>query len=410
MRLRKQLMVSLSGALVAVSALVPQVKADSLSDKQQRLNQLQSQADQVSSEIARQRAKANAIQSKIDDYQAHIDSMNQQIEASQRQVDEIRSKIDRLMDQMAQNQKQLTEDKRKLREMLRAAYEYGQVPYLEVLFKATSWDDLLTRLQALSQVSRSEKQLADRVAALQVQLREQQRDQEASFRQLKTKVQRLQELRDQNLALQSEQKQALSIVSRGLDLQELRRVQLQNQIGMTQDEIQELKQEAQRSAAQASAASASASTSTSTNSGSSASGGSSQTPAPASTTLRSGNGSDIATYAASFVGHPYVWGAAGPNSFDCSGLVMYVYNRFGISLPHSSYAQFGMGTPVAKSDLQAGDLVFFSTDGGGASHVGIYLGNGEMVSAQSQRSGVKEAYIFSGYWANSYIGARRIVQ
>ncbi|WP_157076223.1 C40 family peptidase [Alicyclobacillus kakegawensis] len=405
MRLRKQLMVSLSGALVAVSVLVPQVKADNLSDKQQRLNQLRSQADQVSSEIARQRAKANAIQSKIDDYQAHIDSMNQQIEASQRQVDEIRGKLDRLMNQMAQNQKQLTEDRQKLREMLRAAYEYGQVPYLQVLFKATSWDDLLTRLQALSQVSRTEKQLADQVAALQAQLQEQQRAQEASFQQLKSKVQRLQELRDQNLALQNEQKQSLSIVSRGLDLQELRRAQLQDQIGMTQSEIQELKQEAQRSAAEASASSAPA-----TGGNSAGGGGASQTPAPTtSTELPSGNGSEIAVYAESFIGHRYVWGAAGPNSFDCSGLVMYVYNRFGISLPHSSYAQFGMGTPVAKSDLRAGDLVFFSTDGGGASHVGIYIGNGEMVSAQSPSSGVREANITSGYWANAYIGARRIV-
>ncbi|WP_051344009.1 C40 family peptidase [Alicyclobacillus herbarius] len=443
MRLRKQLMVSVSGALVAVSALIPQVKADTLSEKQQRLNQLQSQASQVSSEIIRQQQKANTIQSQIDKYQANIDSMNQQIEENQKQVDETRAKLDRLMDQITENKKQLTEDKKKLQEILRGAYEYGQVPYLEVLFKSTSWDDLLTRLQALSQVSQSEKQLADQVAQLQVQLQAQEREQEASFRELSAKVQQLQQLRDKNVALQNQQKKSLLMVSRGLDWQKLRQAQLQNQISSTKDEINALKQEAQRTAAESAATatttstphhqssdggngsssqpsqpapprSAVTATTTSTPHHQSSDGGngsSSQPSQPASPSqpLVSGNGSDIAVYAESFVGYPYVWGAAGPNAFDCSGLVMYVYHRFGISMPHSSYAQFGMGEPVAKSNLQPGDLVFFSTDGAGASHVGIYIGDGNMVSAQSPRSGVKIANIFSGYWASYYIGARRIV-
>ncbi|MCL6632386.1 MAG: C40 family peptidase [Alicyclobacillus herbarius] len=319
------------------------------------------------------------------------------------------------MDQITENKKQLTEDKKKLQEILRGAYEYGQVPYLEVLFKSTSWDDLLTRLQALSQVSQSEKQLADQVAQLQVQLQAQEREQEASFRELSAKVQQLQQLRDKNVALQNQQKKSLLMVSRGLDWQKLRQAQLQNQISSTKDEINALKQEAQRTAAEAAVtATATATTTTSTPHHQSSDGGNGSSsqpsqPAPPSQPLVSGNGSDIAVYAESFTDYPYVWGAAGPNAFDCSGLVMYVYHRFGISMPHSSYAQFGMGEPVAKSNLQPGDLVFFSTDGAGASHVGIYIGDGNMVSAQSPRSGVKIANIFSGYWASYYIGARRIV-
>jgi len=78
------------------------------------------------------------------------------------------------------------------------------------------------------------------------------------------------------------------------------------------------------------------------------------------------------------VGSPYVWGATGPNSFDCSGLTSWAYKEAGISIPRTSQAQIGGGTPVAKSDLQPGDIVAFYS---GATHVGIYAGNGQVVHA-----------------------------
>ena len=78
-----------------------------------------------------------------------------------------------------------------------------------------------------------------------------------------------------------------------------------------------------------------------------------------------------------YLGMPYVWGGAGPGGFDCSGLVMYVYAQVGVSLPHNAAAMYGYGTPVSYSDLQAGDLVFFS----GLGHVGIYIGGGQFIHA-----------------------------
>jgi cell wall-associated NlpC family hydrolase len=80
-------------------------------------------------------------------------------------------------------------------------------------------------------------------------------------------------------------------------------------------------------------------------------------------------------------GKPYVWGGAGPDSFDCSGLVMYAYAAAGITLPHSSSMQSTMGTPVAYSALQPGDLVFFYTP---VSHVAMYIGNGQIVQASTE--------------------------
>lgn len=78
------------------------------------------------------------------------------------------------------------------------------------------------------------------------------------------------------------------------------------------------------------------------------------------------------------VGLPYVWGAAGPNAFDCSGLVLWAYRQFGVNLPHSAAQQSRMGTPVSRANLRPGDLVFFYSP---VSHEGIYLGNNKIFNA-----------------------------
>ncbi|MGD9991633.1 C40 family peptidase [Pseudonocardia sp.] len=85
-------------------------------------------------------------------------------------------------------------------------------------------------------------------------------------------------------------------------------------------------------------------------------------------------------------GKPYVWGAAGPSAYDCSGLVLWAFKQVGMSLPHSSAAQSRMGTPVSKSQLQPGDLVFFYSP---VSHVGIYMGNGNILHASTAGQPVK---------------------
>jgi cell wall-associated NlpC family hydrolase len=102
------------------------------------------------------------------------------------------------------------------------------------------------------------------------------------------------------------------------------------------------------------------------------------------------------------IGDPYVWGAGGPNAFDCSGLTQYAYAAAGISLPHSSSMQSTMGVPVSRSQLQPGDLIFFYSP---VSHVGMYIGNGQMVHASTSGVPVKTASIDS---MGSYNSARRI--
>ncbi|MBE2316595.1 C40 family peptidase [Solirubrobacter sp. CPCC 204708] len=107
------------------------------------------------------------------------------------------------------------------------------------------------------------------------------------------------------------------------------------------------------------------------------------------------------------IGDGYAYGGSGPDGFDCSGLTMFAFARTGDALPHNSHAQAAMGKPVARDDIRSGDLVFFSTAGPGASHVGIATSGSTAVSATSS-GGVMEHPIDDAYWGGSYVTARRI--
>jgi cell wall-associated NlpC family hydrolase len=108
------------------------------------------------------------------------------------------------------------------------------------------------------------------------------------------------------------------------------------------------------------------------------------------------------SYAYAKLGSPYVWGATGPDAFDCSGLVLAAYRSAGVSLPRTTYAQIGAGRRVSRSELLPGDLVFFYS---GISHVGLYIGNGQMIHAPNPSAPVRLAPISEMPFA----GAARVV-
>ena len=112
--------------------------------------------------------------------------------------------------------------------------------------------------------------------------------------------------------------------------------------------------------------------------------------------------------ASRYIGVPYVFGGTTPDGFDCSGFMRFVYAKSGIYLPRMADEQYEVGQPVSYSRLRPGDMVFFSTYASGASHSGMYIGNGQFISATSS-SGVKIDSLDSGYWGARYIGARRVL-
>ena len=133
---------------------------------------------------------------------------------------------------------------------------------------------------------------------------------------------------------------------------------------------------------------------------------------PSVEALQSTTGSTLASKiiktAKKYIGVPYKWGGTTPKGFDCSGFMQYVFNAHGVSIPRTSREQYNFGTKVSKSNLQPGDLVFFNTSGQGVSHVGLYIGDGKFIHSAASK-GIVIAELFSNYWMNLYLGARRVL-
>ena len=145
-----------------------------------------------------------------------------------------------------------------------------------------------------------------------------------------------------------------------------------------------------------------------------------QSTVPSGSTSNSGSNnsvsasaSSVIAYAKTLLGKPYVWGAQGPNSFDCSGFTYYVFkNKAGIILPRTSSAQSKYGTYVSRNNLRAGDLVFFDTNGannGQVSHVGLYIGNGQMIHASYSQKKIVIDNINSSYFKRTFVNGRRVL-
>lgn len=120
-------------------------------------------------------------------------------------------------------------------------------------------------------------------------------------------------------------------------------------------------------------------------------------------------GEEVVDYAKTLLGKDYVYGGVGPNSFDCSGFTQYVYKKFGINLSHSASAQANIGTTVSKSDLQLGDMVFFSQGGSSIGHVGIFVGNNSFIHAANPQKGVVITSLADGYYTSNYKTAKRVL-
>jgi cell wall-associated NlpC family hydrolase len=131
-------------------------------------------------------------------------------------------------------------------------------------------------------------------------------------------------------------------------------------------------------------------------------------PPPAAPVPRStAAGTAIARAAQSLIGSPYRYGGAGPDAFDCSGLVTYVHRQFGLSTPRTAAQQYASARPIPRADLQAGDLVFFRLNGAVVSHVGVYMGNGRFVHAPQSGGLVREAGLDDEFFRNRFAGGGR---
>jgi peptidoglycan DL-endopeptidase CwlO len=131
--------------------------------------------------------------------------------------------------------------------------------------------------------------------------------------------------------------------------------------------------------------------------------------APATPAAADAAGYGVAGTALSLRGAPYRNGGSDPAGFDCSGFVRYVFEQNGVAVPRTVTEQFRAGRQVSGQQLEAGDLVFFSTVTSGASHVGIAIGGDEFVHAPSGAGAVRVERMSAPYWSTRFVGARRVL-
>jgi peptidoglycan DL-endopeptidase CwlO len=254
---------------------------------------------------------------------------------------------------------------------------------LEVLLGASSLDDLLTRIDTVNRVNDQRTSVVGDVRLFKNTVaREEAKLHRAQAEQKRVVAQRLAE----KTAIQAKLAQRNQLLhSVRSEIEHLRAVEHARQLALARQVQQQQEQEAFATPV--------------------SSFGVSSTPAvDAIAAPPASHYSGVVGIAMQYLGTPYIWGGASPSGFDCSGFVMYVYAQMGVSLPHSSYAQYGAGVPVSYTQLQAGDLVFFD----GLGHVGIYVGGGMFIHSPHTGDVVKVSSM-SGWYASTYVGARRIL-
>jgi cell wall-associated NlpC family hydrolase len=302
---------------------------------------------------------AAADPSSASDLQRRLEGLNRQADQqvedylqAKLAVERTRKSIRTMQQQLDGVRSQLTDARASIAARAAVAYVQGPANDLVSLLAAGDPTDALERAQLLDLLATHD---ADQVLAARA-------------------IERSAQARTNELAAVERQQAAI------LDQMAARKARIEQLVAQTEQTLAELRAAERRRAAAADRPATTAPPA------------SSPAPTPPSNAV-SGNVGTVIRYAYAQLGKPYQWGATGPGAFDCSGLTMMAWAQAGVSLPHSSRAQIGIGRQVTRSELQPGDLIFRYSP---ISHVSLYVGNGQQISATHTGSTVKLQSAFQG--------------
>ena len=344
------------------------ILADPLSDKlKNQKNQLEEQKDAY-----------KQAQNNVDDIEVSIEKLDSDIEKMYAEVDKTKVKIGETEGQIEKTTKdiQVAEDSIKEEEDLfnkrmRIMYMNGVDGYVEVLFNSEGIGDFISRIENIKKIVEYDKKIIEELTEKKSEIENKKvalETEKTKLLLLKTdnehKIDKLKLKKQEQNTLIAEAKKQEQLYSSNLsDSQAI--------VNATMRQIQQIRDKAPK-----------------------------YTPSRGSSSLSSDS---VVAYASNFLGTPYVWGANGPENFDCSGFVRYVYSHFGVSLSRTTYTQIEEGSYVSRDDLQPGDLVFFGS-GSNPHHVGMYVGNNSYIHAPRTGDVVK----VSPLTRSDYLTARRV--
>jgi cell wall-associated NlpC family hydrolase len=325
------------------------------------------------------------VQKKVDDLYRQAGSATQNYNKAKEATAEKRREVDELLDDTAKRTDQLNESRRALGNYAAAQYRTGAVTPTAALLFADSPQTYFDQTQLMDRVTDRQrsviddyevqraaaaKQRAEATKSLEALTRSQQ-----ALRTSKQAVQsKLSEARTLLSRLTTQERARLAAIERAQQAEARRKAEAKAQ---QEAEAERLRQEQQEQATTG--------TGTATDTGTNTGTGSTEDSTATTKAAK------VLAFARAQIGKPYVWGASGPSSYDCSGLTQAAWKAAGVDLPRTTWDQVKVGTRVETKDLIPGDLVFFYDD---ISHVGIYIGDGKMIHAPKPGTNVREESIF----------------
>ncbi|MBZ6206537.1 C40 family peptidase [Streptomyces olivaceus] len=329
------------------------------------------------------RPSLEEVEKKVDDLYRQAGSATEKYNAAKEKTSKQRKKVDTLLDDVAKRTQKLNDARTELGSFASAQYRTGaSVPETATLLLADSPQDYFDQNQLMNRLTGRQKTAVDDYVTQQSETMKKRQeategldtltDSQNDLKTAKSTVQKkLATARELLSELTAEEKARLAAIEKKKQKEAARKAA---ELAKQQAE-EEAERKRQEEAAQ--------------QQGSGSSSGSSESSAPGSS-----NGTQAQkalAFAQAQIGKPYVWGATGPGSYDCSGLTQAAWKAAGVTLPRTTYDQVNAGTTVSVSQAQPGDLVFFYDD---ISHVGLYVGDGKMVHAPKPGAYVREESIF----------------
>ena len=394
--------------IILCLSVVDPISATTISDLQKDIKKNQSQLDKANQQISEAQDAQEGVGEEIEEMDAELVSLITDInlieEAIAQKEEEIAETQVAYDAAVAEKDEQYASMKIRIQFM----YEKGETSYLHMFFGAGNMGDMVNKAKYVEELYDYDRKLlaeyedtVHRVQELQDTLEEDKSELETSHIELQEGqaymeemlAKKREEYENYSVMLTKAKQEAANYTAKiKQETAQIKKLEEEERKRREEEERKRKEEEEKRRKEQEALASQ--------DGGEDSGSSSKKEEAPKPTVSGSGKGADIAKFACKFVGNPYVAGGTSlTNGADCSGFVMAVYQNFGISLPRSSYSQSTVGKGVSYSEAQPGDVIYY----GG--HVGIYIGNGQIVHASTERTGIK---ITSATY-RSIITVRRIV-
>lgn len=328
------------------------------------------------------RPSLEEVQKKVDDLYRQAESATEKYNAAKEKTTKQRKKVDTLLDDVAERTQKLNSAREQLGSFAAAQYRTGAAaPDTATFLLADTPQDYFDQTQLMSRLTTRQKGAVDDYIS----------EQSATMKKRRQAAQSLETLTDSQTDLKTAKATVQKKLTDARDLlSKLNAEEKARLAAIEKKKQEEAAAKAAELAKQQAAAEKAAQDNTSSGSSSSSSDSSSSTSTSTSTSTKA---EKALAFARAQIGKPYVWGATGPDSYDCSGLTQAAWKAAGVTLPRTTYDQVNAGTTVSLADAQPGDLIFFYSD---VSHVGIYIGNGMMIHAPKPGAYVREESVYYG--------------